>query len=79
MKLMSSMRARKIPVTATESNNFYFLVKVCGISPLDVPHMTPFQVETLINQHNKHEEEKKREIEKQTKKAERNSPSKGRR
>lgn len=35
------------------------------MSPLDIPHMTPFQVKTLINIHNDIEEEKKKEIEKQ--------------
>lgn len=70
------MMVRKIPVTATESNNFYFLVKVCGISPLDIPHMTPFQVKTLIHQHNKHEKEQQEKIEKEKKKY---SPKKSRR
>lgn len=68
------MKAKKIPVTKAESNNFYFLVKVCGISPLDIPHMTPFQVKTLIYQHNKHEEEKEKQLEKVQKKYESNSP-----
>jgi len=59
-----------------ESNNFYFLVKVCGISPLDIPHMTPLQVKTLIHQHNKHEKEQQEKIEKEKKK---HSPKKSRR
>lgn len=67
---------RKIPVNKTESSNFYFLVKVCGISPLDIPHMSPFQVKTLIHQHNKYEEKKQKEIDEMKKKAERNSPKK---
>jgi len=36
--------------------------------------MTPFQVKTLIHQHNKYEQEKKDGIEKEKKKLERNSP-----
>lgn len=79
--LTNLTRARKIPATATESTNFYFLVKICGISPLDIPYMSPFQVQTLIKQHNKFEEEKaekydskRKEIEKKQKKIERNSP-----
>lgn len=56
----------------TESSNFYFLVKVCGISPLDIPHMSPFQVKTLIHQHNKYEKEKEEKAEKMKKEAERN-------
>ena len=64
---MSSMKAKTLPVTATESSNFYFLVKVCGVSPLDIPHMTPFQVKTLIYQHNKIEKEKQEALEKQKK------------
>ena len=71
---MISTKERTIPVTKTASNNFYFLVKVCGISPLDIPHMSPLQVETLIFQHNKHEEKKNEEIEKAKKKVEKNSP-----
>lgn len=72
------MRERKIPVTATESNNFYFLVKTCGISPLDIPHMTPFQVKTLIHQHNDYVEKENKKIEEQRKRVEKNSPKKGR-
>lgn len=61
-----------------ESSNFYFLVKVCGISPLDIPHMTPFQVKTLIHQHNKYEKDKQEKLEKEKNKAERNSPKRAR-
>lgn len=71
MKSRISTKAERIPATAIESSNFYFLVKVCGISPLDIPHMTPFQVQTLIHQHNKHIEEQEKKIEEQKKKIER--------
>lgn len=60
------------PDTKTESSNFYFLVKICGISPLDIPHMTPFQKKTLIYQHNKHEEEKQKEMDKHKKQSNKN-------
>ena len=61
-------RARKIPVTKSESKNFHFLVKECGISPLELPYITPLQEQTLINQENKIIEEKKKLYEKQEKK-----------
>ena len=78
MKSRLSTRVRIIPVTAIESSNFYFLVKVCGISPLDIPHMTPFQVETLIHQHNKHVEIQEKKVEEQKKKIERKKAPKRR-
>lgn len=65
-------------MTATESSKFYFLVKVCGISPLDIPHMTPFQVETLIHQHNKYVKEQEKKIEEQKQKIERKKAPKRR-
>lgn len=64
------MMGRIAPKTAIASNNFYFLVKTCGVSPLEIPHMTPFQVEVLIQQHNKHVKKEKEEIEKQKKEIE---------
>lgn len=78
-RLRNLTRVRKIPATATESNNFYFLVKVCGISPLDIPHMTRFQTETLTYQHNRHVEEENKEIKKQNQELERRKPKKARR
>ncbi|MED3647773.1 hypothetical protein P4475_13370 [Halalkalibacterium halodurans] len=51
-------------MTRNESKNFYFLVKECGISPLDIPHMTKFQKEILIAQHNEMIEQQKKEAEK---------------
>lgn len=79
------MRVKKIPVTATESTNFYFLVKICGVSPLDIPYMSRLQVQTLIHQHNRFEEEKekkydtkRKKMEKKQRNVERNSPSKNR-
>jgi len=39
-------------------------VKECGISPLDIPHLTPFQKKALILQHNRIMREREREIEK---------------
>lgn len=36
---------------------------MCGISPLDIPHMTPFQIETLIIQHNKQMDKEQKELE----------------
>lgn len=62
MKSKISTKVLTSPATQIASNNFYFLVKVCGISPLDIPHMTPFQVQTLIYQHNKHEKEKEEKL-----------------
>lgn len=73
------MRERRIPVTKVESNNFYFLVKVCGISPLDIPHMTPFQIKTLVYQHNKNEKKQQEEMEKSKKKLDSNSARKSKR
>lgn len=59
----------KIPVTKTECQNFYFLVKVCGISPLDIPYMTPLQKEVLVIEHNKQMEKELKELETEKKKA----------
>jgi len=49
---------------------------VCGVSPLDIPHMTPFQIKTLIYQHNKHESDKQEALDKQKKDNKNKSPSK---
>ncbi|OPX00651.1 hypothetical protein [Geobacillus sp. LEMMY01] len=54
----------KIPFLNREGRNFYFLVKECGISPLDIPFMTPLQQEVLIAQHNKIQKERQKEAEK---------------
>ncbi|ABO68161.1 hypothetical protein GTNG_2816 [Geobacillus thermodenitrificans NG80-2] len=53
-----------IPFFNHEGRNFYFLVKECGVSPLDVPYMTPLQQEVLIAHHNKIQKECQKEIEK---------------
>lgn len=60
---MNLQKVKKRPVTAAESRNFYFLVKQCGISPLDVPHMTPLQQQILINHQNKIDAEQKKKNE----------------
>ncbi|ATA61153.1 hypothetical protein GS458_2717 [Geobacillus stearothermophilus] len=53
-----------IPFFNHEGRNFYFLVKECGISPLDIPYMTPLQQEVLIAHHNKIQKERQKEVEK---------------
>lgn len=63
-----------IPANKTASNNFYFLVKECHISPLEIPHLTRFQVQTLIYQHNKQVEADKAALEEIEKKAQSNTP-----
>ena len=55
------------PANKTASNNFYFLVKECHISPLEIPHLTRFQ-------HNKQVESDKAALEEIEKKAQRNTP-----
>lgn len=53
-----------IPFFNREGRNFYFLVKECGVSPLDIPYMTPLQQEVLIAHHNKIQKERQKEAEK---------------
>lgn len=53
-----------IPFFSREGKNFYFLVKECGVSPLDIPYMTPLQQEVLIAHHNKIQKERQKEAEK---------------
>lgn len=49
-------------------------MKECHISPLEIPHLTRFQVQTLIYQHNKQVESDKAALEEIEKKAQRNTP-----
>lgn len=58
------MRERPFPRTANECANFHFLVKECGISPLDIPYLTPLQEKILILQQNRIIEEQEREMKK---------------
>lgn len=57
-------RMTRIPFLNREGRNFYFLVKECGISPLDIPYMTPLQKEVLIAHHNKIQKEREKELKK---------------
>jgi hypothetical protein len=48
-------------IDEADTRNFYFLVKECGISPLDIPQMTPLQVQVLIAENNKINDEQDKE------------------